>query len=136
MGTWGYKTFENDAASDWLYDLEEAKDASFLLKPIKSVNGARGKLDLANLDRALKVQETARSSGANAEKLGSILSRLGMLSSRELAEALAQQRGWTIVELSEFPELPILEGAVSSRFLNEVRAIPVAETDSEVVTIS
>ncbi|MCY7388927.1 MAG: Flp pilus assembly complex ATPase component TadA, partial [Burkholderiales bacterium] len=93
----------------------------------------RGKLDMANLDRALKVQETARNAGAVAEKLGSILSRLGMLSSRELAEALAQQRGWTIVESSEFPELPILEGAVSSRFLNEVRAIPVAETESEVV---
>ena len=94
---------------------------------------SRGKLDLANLDRALKVQETARSSGAVAEKLGSILSRLGMLSSRELAEALAQQRGWTIVESSEFPELPILEGAVSPRFLNEVRAIPVAETELDVV---
>jgi hypothetical protein len=43
MGTWGYKTFENDAASDWLYDLEEAKDSDFLLKSIKAVNGARGK---------------------------------------------------------------------------------------------
>ncbi len=94
---------------------------------------SRGKLDLANLDRALKVQDTARSTGAIAEKLGSILSRLGMLSSRELAEALAQQRGWTIVEASEFPELPILEETVSPRFLHEVRAIPVAESESEVV---
>ena len=93
----------------------------------------RGKLDAANLDRALKVQETARSAGAIAEKLGSVLSRLGMLSSRELAEALAQQRGWTIVESSEFPELPILEETVSPRFLNEVRAIPVTETDVDVV---
>ena len=94
---------------------------------------SRGKLDSANLDRALKVQDTARGAGAVAEKLGSILSRLGMLSSRELAEALAQQRGWTIVESTEFPELPILEGAVSPRFLNEVRAIPVAETELDVV---
>ncbi len=94
---------------------------------------SRGKLDVANLDRALKVQETARSAGATAEKLGSVLSRLGMLSSRELAEALAQQRGWTIVESSEFPELAILEETVSPRFLNEVRAIPVTETESEVV---
>ncbi len=94
---------------------------------------SRGKLDAANLDRALKVQETARLSGGIAEKLGSILSRLGMLSSRELAEALAQQRGWTIVEAAEFPELPILEETVSPRFLNEVRAIPLTETESEVV---
>ncbi len=94
---------------------------------------SRGKLDHANLDRALKVQETSRGSGAVAEKLGSILSRLGMLSSRDLADALAHQRGWTIVEASEFLELPILEETVSSRFLNEVRAIPVSETESEVV---
>ena len=94
---------------------------------------SRGRLDMANLDRALKVQETARSSGATVEKLGSVLSRLGMVSSRELAEALAQQRGWVIVESTEFPELPILEEKVSPRFLNEVRAIPVTETESEVV---
>ena len=101
---------------------------------------SRGKLDVANLDRALKVQETARASqettgglGTANEKIGSILSRLGMLSSRELAEALVQQRGWTIVESSEFPELPILEAAISARFLNEARAIPVTETESEVV---
>ncbi len=94
---------------------------------------SRGKLDHANLDRALKVQETSRGTGAVAEKLGSILSRLGMLSSRDLADALAHQRGWTIVEASEFLELPILEETVSPRFLNEVRAIPVSETESEVV---
>ena len=94
---------------------------------------SRGKLDLANLDRALKVQETARQGGAVAEKLGSVLSRLGMLSSRELAEALAQQRGWIIVEASEFPELPILEETVAPRFLNESHAIPVSETETEVV---
>ena len=101
---------------------------------------SRGKLDVANLDRALKVQETARASQETTgglstanEKIGSILSRLGMLSSRELAEALVQQRGWTIVESSEFPELPILEAAISARFLNEARAIPVTETESEVV---
>ena len=108
-------------------------DAEVAFERLGEILISRGKLDIANLDRALKVQETARSSGATAEKLGSILSRLGMLSSRELAEALAQQRGWVIVESSEFPELPILEGTVSSRFLNESRAIPMTETESEVV---
>ena len=94
---------------------------------------SQGKLDPANLDRALKVQESALGAGPNTEKLGSILTRLGMISGRDLAEALARQRGWMIVESTEFPELPILEEAVSPRFLQEVRAIPVAETESEVV---
>ena len=98
---------------------------------------AQGKLDTANLDRALKVQESAASAAGNAveshEKLGSILTRMGMLSGRDLAEALAVQRGWTIIESSEFPELPILEETVSPRFLQEAQAIPVSESESEVV---
>ena len=94
---------------------------------------AHGKLDAANLDRALKVQESALSAADAHEKLGSILTRMGMLSGRDLAEALAYQRGWVIVEASEFPELPILEETVSPRFLQEARAIPVTESESEVV---
>ena len=94
---------------------------------------AQGRLDIANLDRALKVQESAGNSGAPHEKLGSVLTRMGMISGRDLAEALAHQRGWTIVESTEFPELPILEEAISPRFLQEARAIPVTENESEVV---
>ena len=94
---------------------------------------AQGKLDAANLDRALKVQESAINATAAQEKLGSILTRMGMISGRDLAEAQARQRGWVIVESSEFPELPILEETVSPRVLQEAQAIPVTETESEVV---
>ncbi len=93
---------------------------------------ARGKLEAANLDRALKVQETARLTGSR-EKLGAILTRMGMLSHRHLAAVLAEQRGWTIVDASEFPELPVMEESVSPRFIQEARAIPVSESDGEVV---
>ena len=94
---------------------------------------ARGKLDAANLDRALKVQDAARAESASKEKLGGILTRMGMISSRELAEALAQQRGWVIFEAAESPELPLLEEVVSARFIHEAGAIPVAEDEEEVV---
>jgi general secretion pathway protein E len=99
---------------------------------------ASGKLDPANLDRALKVQESALNASAGTnnetrEKLGSILTRMGMISGRDLAETLARQRGWTIVESTEFPELPILEDSISPRFLQEAKAIPVNETEGEVV---
>jgi general secretion pathway protein E len=97
-----------------------------------------GKLDPANLDRALKVQESALNAatgdaGESREKLGSILTRMGMISGRDLAETLARQRGWIIVESTEFPELPILEEAISPRFLQEAKAIPVNETEADVV---
>jgi general secretion pathway protein E len=100
--------------------------------PIGEVLVTRGKLDQANLDRALKVQETARQSGSQ-EKLGSILTRMGMVSHRDLAQALAAQRGWSIVEATEFPELPVLEESISPRFIQEARAIPLAESEAEVV---
>ena len=67
----------------------------------------------------LKVQEAG---GAKREKLGAILNRLGMVSARDVAEGLATQRGWTIVEATEFPELPILEETVSPRFLQDAQS--------------
>jgi general secretion pathway protein E len=92
---------------------------------------SRGRLDQASLERALKVQETSRAE--SDEKIGAILTRMGMISGRDLAEALAHQRGWTLIEASEFPELPVLEETVSARFIQESRAIPVSENDEEIV---
>jgi general secretion pathway protein E len=93
---------------------------------------ARGKLDVNNLDRALKVQESQRQTGGH-EKIGAILTRLGMVSQRELALALSEQQGWEIVDAASFPELPLLEDSISSRFIQEARAIPLAETESTVI---
>ncbi len=114
--------------------LDNALDTSVNPLPDKlgTILLSRGKLDVANLDRALKAQEIARQETGSNEKLGSVLTRLGMVSGRELAEALAQQHGWQIVEPTEFPELPILEEAVSPRFIREAGAIPLAETEEEV----
>jgi general secretion pathway protein E len=92
---------------------------------------SRGKLDPVNLERALQVQETMKSE-ASHEKLGSVLMRLGMVSGRDLAEALALQRGWIIADPAEFPELPILEEQVSARFIKEYHVIPIAEDEAEV----
>jgi len=36
MGTWGIGTFENDDASDWLYDLEASAGVAFLEGSLKS----------------------------------------------------------------------------------------------------
>jgi general secretion pathway protein E len=108
----------------------EASSSPLPTLKIGEILVAAGKCDAANLERALKVQE---SGGAKREKLGAILNRLGMVSARDVAEGLAAQRGWTIVEATEFPELPILEETVSPRFLQDAQAIPVAETESEVV---
>jgi len=91
----------------------------------------RGKLDAANLDRALQAQASLKEEGGS-EKLGAILTRLGMVSGRDLAEALALQHGWIIASPAEFPELPILEEQISARFIKEYQVIPLAESEAEV----
>jgi len=91
----------------------------------------RGKLDQSSLDRALQAQATLRDEGGS-EKLGAILLRLGMVSGRDLAEALAMQKGWLIAVPAEFPELPILEEQISPRFIKEYQVIPLAESEAEV----
>ena len=89
---------------------------------------ARGKLDPANLDRALRLQE-----GESREKLGVILSRLGLVSARDLADALSAQSGIAVAAAAEYPELPLLEEQVSYRFLRDAKALPLRETDEGVV---
>ena len=90
---------------------------------------ARGKLDLANLERALRLQEGE----GRREKLGVILGRLGLVSARDLADALSERLSIPVAAASEYPELPILEEQVSDRFLRDAKALPLRETDEGVV---
>ena len=34
MGAWGHDNFENDDASDWLYELAESEDLSVVIDPL------------------------------------------------------------------------------------------------------
>jgi general secretion pathway protein E len=87
----------------------------------------RGKLDPNNLERALKLQESD-----SREKIGVILLRLGMVSGRDLADALADQLDLPLASASDFPELPLLEERLPAKFLREVQALPFREDDDEV----
>jgi general secretion pathway protein E len=90
---------------------------------------ARGKLDSQSLERALRLQEGE----GPREKLGVILGRLGLVSARDLAEALSERLSIAVAAAAEYPELPILEEQVSDRFLREAKALPLRETDDGVV---
>ncbi|HVF64192.1 MAG TPA: type II secretion system ATPase GspE [Casimicrobiaceae bacterium] len=86
---------------------------------------ARGKLDAAALDRALRLQ------GESGERLGQLLVTLGLCAQRDVAEALSTQLGLPMIDAGGYPEFPILEERVSSRFLRESRALPVREDEAE-----
>jgi general secretion pathway protein E len=88
----------------------------------------RGKLDLANLERALRVQE-----GGSSERIGSILTRTGFAAERDVIEALASQLNVPVVQLASYPELPVLEERVAVRFIKESKALPLTEDDVQLV---
>jgi len=98
-----------------------------LPKRIGEILIERGKLDPSNLDRALKLQE-----GETRDKIGVILLRLGMVSGRDLADALADQLDLPLAQASDFPELPLLEERLSAKFLRDAQAVPLREDDEEV----
>src|SRR6185437_14108028 len=97
-----------------------------LPKRIGEILVERGKLDPANLERALKLQETE-----SREKIGVILLRLGMVSGRDLADALADQLDLQLTAATDFPELPLLEERLSAKFLRDAQAVPLREDDDE-----
>src|SRR5258707_5865443 len=61
-----------------------------------------------------------------------MLVTLGVVAQRDVAEALAVQLALPLVDVASYPEFPILEERVSSRFLRETRALPLLEDDTEV----
>src|SRR5947207_2167490 len=86
---------------------------------------ARGKLDAAGLERALRMQKEG------GEKLGTLLVSLGLCAQRDVSEALATQLGLPLVDTAGYPEFPVLEERISPRFLREARALPLREDESE-----
>jgi general secretion pathway protein E len=97
-----------------------------LPKRIGEILLERGKLDPANLDRALKLQE-----GESRDKIGVILLRLGMVSGRDLADALAEQLDLPLAGTTDFPELPLMEERLSAKFLRDAQAVPLREDEEE-----
>ena len=88
---------------------------------------AAGKLNPADVTRALRLQGEQEQN----EPIGSILVKLGLVSERDVAQALADQLGLALVERKDFPdELPI-DAQVSPKFLKENRTLILSEEDGE-----
>ncbi|HXE58831.1 MAG TPA: DUF4259 domain-containing protein [Gemmatimonadales bacterium] len=57
MGTWGPGTFENDEASDWVYELEEAEDTTLLREALEVVAEPEGYIEAQDAAIALAAAE-------------------------------------------------------------------------------
>ncbi|HRF63389.1 MAG TPA: type II secretion system ATPase GspE [Candidatus Competibacter sp.] len=84
---------------------------------------AHQKLADADLQRARRVQDST------GEGLDTLLVKLGLVSERDLAEAIAARLDLPLIKPSDYPETPVTNGAISGRFLKESRAIPLAEDE-------
>jgi hypothetical protein len=58
MGAWGFGPFENDDASDWIYELEESTDLSVITPALRTVTGIGGDyLEASDASNALAAAE-------------------------------------------------------------------------------
>jgi general secretion pathway protein E len=84
----------------------------------------RQKIDAEDLERALELQRE------RGDKLGKILTDMGLIAQRDVLAALSDQLGIPLVTLEgEPPTAPEIEG-LSHRFLRQCRAIPLSLKDS------
>jgi len=62
------------------------------------------------------------------ERFDAILTRLGLISERTLAQALAEGAGAALVLPADFPQQPFPAADLSPRFLRDIRALPLFAT--------
>jgi general secretion pathway protein E len=82
---------------------------------------AAGRLPVTTLERA---ERLALESG---EKLDAVLTRLGLITERELAEIFAQSFNIPLVSANQFPTEPVLDGRFTAAFLKLARVLPIAD---------
>jgi len=90
---------------------------------------SRSKLDPTALERTLRLQQGS----SKRERLGELLVTLGLVAQREVTDALSFQLGLPVIESAAYPEFPILEERINSRFLRQSHALPIREDETELV---
>ncbi len=100
--------------ADQLYDI----DARFSQLLTES-----GKLDTAGLQRAERAMK------AGSEGLHILLPKLGMVSEKDVADALSETLGLDLAAAGDYPDLPVHGEALSANFLKASRIVPLDDSD-------
>ena len=82
-----------------------------------------GAIDRRTLDRARRV---ATETGG---RLDQVLTQLGLISDRGLAEALAQLTAAPLVKIVDYPDAPLFRDRLKPKFLRRARVLPIAAGD-------
>ena len=100
-----------------------AEEPAEVLARLGAVLVEGGTIDRRTLDRAGRV---AVETGG---QLDHVLTQLGLVSERALAEALAQLIGAPLAEARDYPDTPLFLDRLKVKFLRKVRALPIAATN-------
>jgi general secretion pathway protein E len=92
---------------------------------------ARGRLKETDLVRGRRLHEEDPASGS----LVSLLTRLGLVSEREMAEAVSELLSLPLLSAKEFPDTPPQNVQTSVRFLKHHHICPIGETDHDVTLL-
>jgi general secretion pathway protein E len=82
-----------------------------------------GAIDRRTLDRARRV------AAETGNRLDHVLTQLGLMSDRGLAEALAQLIAAPLVGPADYPEAPLFHDRLKPKFLRRARALPIDSND-------
>jgi general secretion pathway protein E len=88
---------------------------------------ARGLLDAGGLERAQRVKQ------ASDDRLHVLLSKLGLVTEREIAASLAELLKLPLASEADYPDLLPHADRVSANFLREARVLPLADTEDGLV---
>jgi general secretion pathway protein E len=87
----------------------------------------RGKLDPTGFERALRLQEET------GERVHLLLTKLGQVSERDMADALSIQLKVPLAESGDYPAAALLDDRLSVKFLKEFRVLPLSDTPAGIV---
>ena len=87
----------------------------------------KGRLKETDLVRARRVFEEQDDVG-----LVSLLTRLGLASERDVAEALSELLSLPLISAKDAPEAPPNSATLSVRFLKQFHIVPIAETETTI----
>ena len=99
------------------------QDAGELVAKLGGCLVDSGAIDRRTLDRARRV---AAETGA---RLDQVLTQLGLVSDRGLAEAFAQLIAAPLIGAADYPDAPLFHDRLKPKFLRRVRALPIAAND-------
>jgi general secretion pathway protein E len=87
---------------------------------------ASGRLDEAAAERALRLR------AGSEERLEQILTKLGLVQEKDVAEAMSGELGVPLALATDFPDEPVLESA-SPKFLRQAQVLPLKDLPEHLV---